>query len=228
MRMGAFVIIAAGAGLALSACETVQKTSTSAGGVAVKSGSAAGSAVGDTYSGVGEAASTPFRDLNLLRDRIPPILIRAYAHPYDQASANSCPAIADEIRQLDLALGPDVDIPRAPTVEGDMYDKGASFAANSALDAVRSASAGVLPMRYWLRRISGAARAEQEAKAVALAGAVRRGFLKAVGQGKGCDWPAAPLPPQVYQAKLAAAAAAASATPSSASPGQASQAKPQQ
>ena len=199
------------AAVGLSACQTVQSTSASTADFASRSGQAAGSAVGDTYQGMGEAASQPFHDLNLVRDRIPPVLVRAYARPYDTAGTDTCPAIVDQIRTLDLALGPDVDIPRAPTVEGDMFNKGASVAADAALDAVRSASGGVLPVRSWVRRLSGAARAEQEAKAVALAGSVRRGYLKAVGQIKGCDWPASPLPPQIYQAKLAAAAAAEAA-----------------
>jgi predicted TIM-barrel fold metal-dependent hydrolase len=92
-----------------------------------------------------------------------------------------------------------------------MFNKGASLAADAALEAVRSATGGVIPVRGWVRRFSGAARAEQEAKAVALAGSVRRGYLKAFGLMKGCDWPAAPLAPQVYQAKVAAAQAAAAA-----------------
>lgn len=200
---------AAGAAMALAGCSTMQQTSASAGNFASKSGTAAGSAVGDTYQGMSKAASTPFHDLNLVRDRLPPVLIRAYARPYDRADTETCPAIVDQIHQLDLALGPDVDIPRAPTAEGDAFSKGSSLAAQAALEAVASASGGVIPARGLVRRLSGAARAEQEAKAVALAGAVRRGYLKAIGQAKGCDWPASPLPPQMYQKFAAAAAAAA-------------------
>ena len=216
MRKSAIIITTtAGAALALSACTSMQQTSASAGDFASRSGTAAGSAAADTASNVGDAASEPLRDLNLMHDQIPPALIRAYARPYDQTGADTCPAIADQIRQLDLALGPDVDIPKAPTEEKDMFNKGASLAADAALDAVRSATGGVIPVRSWVRRFSGAARAEQEAKAVALAGSVRRGYLKAIGQMKGCDWPASPLAPQVFQAKVAAAqaAAAAQATP---------------
>lgn len=221
MRKSAIIITAAaGAAIGLSACSSMRQTSASASDFASRSGTAAGSAAYDTATNVGDAASEPLRDLNLMRDQIPPALIRAYARPYDQTGIDTCPAIADQIRQLDLALGPDVDIPQAPTQEKDMFNKGASLAADAALEAVRSATGGVLPVRGWLRRLSGAARAEQEAKAVALAGSVRRGYLKAVGQSKGCDWPASPLAPQVYQAKVAAAQAAAA--------GQTPPAKPQQ
>ncbi len=210
-RSAIIITATAGAAMALSACSTMRQTSASAGDFANRGGAAAGAAAADTYSNVGDAASVPLHDLNLMRDQIPPALIRAYARPYDQTGMDTCPAIADQIHQLDLALGPDVDIPQAPTQEKDMFNKGAALAADAALDAVRSATGGVIPVRSWVRRVSGAARAEQEAKAVALAGSVRRGYLKAIGQSKGCDWPASPLAPQVYQARVAAAQAAAAA-----------------
>jgi hypothetical protein len=203
------LVAAAGAAVALAGCQSMQQTSASTADIAARSGKAAGSAAADTYQGVGEAASTPLHDLNLMQDRMPPILIHAYAHPYDRTGLDTCPAIADEIHQLDLALGPDVDIPQSTTTEGDMFQKGASVAADAALDAVRSATGGVIPIRSWVRRMSGAVRAEQEAKAVALAGSVRRGYLKALGESKDCNWPASPLPPQIYRAKLAALNAAA-------------------
>ena len=147
----------------------------------------------DRMPGVNDAVQAPLRDLNLTSDNIPLILVRAYAKPYDVAGLGSCRAILDQVSALDLALGPDVDIPRGPTVEEDMLSKGRGLAGDAALDAVRSATSGVLPVRSWVRRFSGANRAEQEAKAIALAGSVRRGFLKAMGSQQHCDWPAAPL-----------------------------------
>ncbi len=147
----------------------------------------------DRMPGVNDAVKAPLRDLNLTSDNIPVILVRAYAKPYDTAGLGSCQAILDQVSALDLALGPDVDIPRGPTAEEDMLAKGRGLAGDAALDAVRSATSGVLPVRSWVRRFSGANRAEQEAKAIALAGSVRRGFLKAIGSQQHCDWPAAPL-----------------------------------
>jgi hypothetical protein len=143
--------------------------------------------------GVSDAVKAPLRDLNLLDDDIPIILVRAYQHPYDTGGLTSCAAILDQVAALDLALGPDVDIPRAGNDHDDMFAKGKGLAGDAALDAVRSATTGVIPVRSWVRRLSGAARAEQEVKAVVLAGAVRRGFLKAEGLQLHCDWPAAPL-----------------------------------
>lgn len=167
-----------------------------------RSAHAAGDAASDTYAGLGGAAMAPLRDLNLMHDDVPPILVRAYARPYDLTGLDACEGITEQVHQLDLALGPDVDIPRSASPEKDMFAKGATLAADAALDAVRSATTGVIPVRSWVRRFSGANRAEQEAKAVALSGSVRRGYLKAIGQAKGCDWPAAPLRPQINRAKL--------------------------
>ncbi len=147
----------------------------------------------DRLPGVNDAVKAPLRDLNLTNDNIPVILVRAYAKPYDLSGLGSCRAILDQVSALDLALGPDVDIPRGATAEEDMFSKGRGLAGDAALDAVRSATSGVIPIRSWVRRFSGANRAEQEAKAIALAGSVRRGFLKALGSQQHCDWPAAPL-----------------------------------
>ena len=196
--------------VALCGCASTSKSSEAS--FTDRSTAAAGSAVNDTYSGLPGAAQAPLRDLNLMHDQVPPILVRAYARPYDATGLETCPAIAEQVRQLDLALGPDVDIPLGATPEKDMFSKGASFAADAALDAAKAATTGVIPLRSWVRRFSGANRAEQQAKAVALAGSVRRGYLKAIGQAKGCDWPAAPLAPQAIQAKTAPDAAPAPTT----------------
>ncbi len=147
----------------------------------------------DRMPGVNEAVLAPLRDLNMVEDDVPTVLVRAYAKPYDTTGLDSCQAILDQVSALDLALGPDVDIPRSPSARDDMLDKGKGMAASAALDAVRSATTGVIPVRSWVRRLSGATEAEQEAKAIALAGSVRRGFLKAMGVQQHCDWPAAPL-----------------------------------
>jgi hypothetical protein len=147
----------------------------------------------DRMPGVNDAVRAPLRDLNLVEDNVPTILVRAYAKPYDTKGLDSCQAILDQVSALDLALGPDVDIPRSQSAGEDMFSKGRGMAGEAALDAVRSATTGVIPIRSWVRRFSGATRAEQEAKAIALAGSVRRGFLKAMGVQQHCDWPAAPL-----------------------------------
>ena len=147
----------------------------------------------DRMPGVNDAVKAPLRDLNLTDDNVPIILVRAYAKPYDTRGLDSCQGILDQVTALDLALGPDIDIPRGGDAKEDMFSKGRGLAGDAALDAVRSATTGVIPVRSWVRRLSGANRAEQEAKAIVLAGSIRRGFLKAMGVQQHCDWPAAPL-----------------------------------
>lgn len=194
------VLVAISGALALAGCGSMSKND-----FAEKSIAAGSSAYDQTAQGLPGAAQAPLRDLNLVRDQIPPILVRAYARPYDRQGLDTCPVILDQVHQLDLALGPDVDIPLAATPEKDMFAKGAGFAADAALDAAKAATTGMIPLRSWVRRLSGANRAEQQAKAVALAGSVRRGYLKALGEQKGCDWPAAPLKPGSPEAEKVAA-----------------------
>lgn len=198
MGMRAVWLVLAGASL-LAGCGTMSKND-----FAAKSMAAGSSAYDQTAQGLPGAAQAPLRDLNLVHDEIPPVLVRAYARPYDRQGLDTCPAILDQVHQLDLALGPDVDIPLGATPEKDMFAKGAGFAADAALDAAKAAATGIIPLRSWVRRLSGANRAEQQAKAVALAGSVRRGYLKALGEQKGCDWPAAPLKPGSPEAEKVA------------------------
>ena len=147
----------------------------------------------DRMPGVNDAVKAPLKDLNLTSDNVPLALVRAYAKPYDASGLDSCDAILEQVSALDLALGPDVDIPRSPSAKEDMFAKGRGMAGDAALDAVRSATTGVIPIRSWVRRFSGANSAEQEVKAIVLSGEVRRGFLKALGLQQRCEWPAAPL-----------------------------------
>jgi hypothetical protein len=189
-------LIVVGAAAGVAGCAFPSLPSPDFGGAthaAHQSADAVSQGAEDRMPGVNDAVKAPLRDLNLLEDNVPTILVRAYAKPYDAEGLGSCQAILDQVSALDLALGPDVDIPRGPTTEQDMFAKGRGFAGDAALDAVRSATTGVIPVRSWVRRFSGANRAEQEVKAIALAGAVRRGFLKAMGVQQHCDWPAAPL-----------------------------------
>lgn len=52
--------------------------------------------------------------------------------------------------------------------------------------------ASFIPFRGILRELSGAAGQERDWRAAIYAGSVRRGFLKGLGQQKGCAYPARP------------------------------------
>ena len=135
-----------------------------------------------------EAVTTPLADVNLKRVRIPDVLRRAVANPYDPHGTGQCRTIAAEVAQLDDALGPDADEPPAPdTREG--LARTAGQAHSVAVVAVREGVSSAVPFRGWVRQISGAARRQ---KAVQDAGSIRRGYLKGVGMRLNCAPPAAP------------------------------------
>ena len=146
---------------------------------------------GDMYAGVGTAAKKPFRDLNMMQDPIPPVLVRAEVRPYDVAGLESCDAILNKVAQLDLALGPDLDSPK--DLKTDRTARAATLAAAAAIDAASSAAEGFLPMRSVIRQVTGANSYDEHVKHALLAGTERRAFLKAVGMQHNCSWPAAPL-----------------------------------
>ncbi|MBA4787352.1 MAG: hypothetical protein H2039_04885 [Brevundimonas sp.] len=135
---------------------------------------------GKTFSeGVGEAATAPLDDLNLRRQEVPEILITARRAPYATAGLQRCSAVIAQIDALDEALGPDVDQPAPATGTGDQ-------AANAALDMVRDTATDFIPLRSWVRRLSGAAAHDREVQAAIRAGLVRRGFLKGIAHQRRC------------------------------------------
>jgi hypothetical protein len=183
--------------------------------MADRSRGAAVSAVNQTYRGIGEAASSPLRDLNLMKKEIPVVLLAAMDAPYQTRTAFDCPSIAQEVAALDIVLGPDVDVPDEER-RRDYYRIGAEEAADAALDAVRDAAEGVVPVRSWVRRLTGAQQHDKKIKEAIYAGSVRRAFLKGMGDQRGCMHPAAPL----------TSAYSAPAAPSAADAGQAAAAAP--
>ena len=164
---------------------------------------------GQLYMGAGAALRAPLHDLNMMQDKISPVLLRAELHPYDLTEVNSCNDVLDRVAELDLALGPDVDTPK----QGNRtrMARGADFAASTALDAAGSAAEHFIPMRGTIKQLSGAQRYENHAKHAALAGTTRRAFLKAIGMEHSCTWPAAPL--DFHPTKVADASAAWNGAP---------------
>lgn len=140
---------------------------------------------GATFSaGVGTAATAPLDDLNLRRQEVPEVLISARRAPYTVDGLRRCAAVIAQIDDLDAALGPDVDQPQPTQTTGEQ-------AGNAALDIVRDTATDFIPLRSWVRRLSGAAAHDREVQAAIRAGLVRRGFLKGIAQQRGCRRPAA-------------------------------------
>jgi hypothetical protein len=185
----------AGAGAALAGCQSAPIQYAGQGANATYQAASVSfltvrSAGGEIYNGAGRAVSQPFHDLNMMQDQIPPVLLRAESHPYDLAGVNSCTDVLNRVSELDLALGPDVDLPKLKRKRSALS---ADFAAGAALDAAGSAAEHFIPMRSTIRQLSGAQRYDNHVKHAVLSGTTRRSFLKAVGMSHNCGWPAAPV-----------------------------------
>lgn len=129
---------------------------------------------------VRDIATTPIQDLNLSRDEIPAVLQHAAVAPYDVEGLAGCENIAAAIAGLDEVLGPDMDI---ATEQGGNISVGR---------VAKSAVGSLIPFRGIIREITGAADHQRQFEEAIYAGAVRRGFLKGLGQQRGCAYPARP------------------------------------
>lgn len=148
---------------------------------------------------VGNVVSTPADDLNLSSEDIPEVLQRAVIDAYDRQGLESCERIGAEIAELDAVLGLDFD-----SFTGGQRRLSAGRLAKSAVGTL-------IPFRGIVRELSGAAKNEREFSEAVMAGAVRRGYLKGMGEKMGCPYPARPIDPATRAANAAAAAAEAAA-----------------
>ena len=148
----------------------------------------------NTGSRIGEAVTAPLEDLNLIRTKIPRVLNEARLDPYQQPDDMSCKAIESVVVELNEALGPDLDVRRSSS-DRRLLEKGGDMAGDSAINALRDTTQGVIPFHGWVRKLTGAERHSREVSSAIAAGIVRRAFLKGLGVSQGCEAPAAPLPP---------------------------------
>lgn len=129
--------------------------------------------------GLAAATLTPLEDLNLRRDEIPQVLLEAQANPYGLAGLSRCGPLRGEIDRLDFVLGPDVDQPE----EREALE---NRAADAALAAVSEAAGDLIPMRSWVRRLSGAHAHSRAVREAVEAGQARRSYLKGVAFARRC------------------------------------------
>jgi|GEM_PF-325474 len=151
--------------------------------------------VGKRDPDVGNIASTPADDLNLSTEDIPEVLQRAVADAYSRDAIESCSQIAAQIAELDSVLGLDFD-----EYSGEQRRVSAGRLAKSAVGSL-------MPFRGIVRELSGAAKNQREFEEAVMAGAVRRGYLKGMGETMDCPYPARPVDPQTRAANAALAAA---------------------
>ncbi|MEO0462032.1 MAG: hypothetical protein AAF127_02805 [Pseudomonadota bacterium] len=130
-----------------------------------------------------DIAKTPLQDLNLEKDEIPEVLVMASDDPYNSQGLINCNSIVGEIAKLDTILGDDYDL------------RGAEDTGMDANKAAKRVVGSFIPFRGIVREVTGAAGDERKARAAVTAGLVRRGFLKGLGQSRGCEYPARPKDP---------------------------------
>lgn len=135
------------------------------------------------------AATAPLRDLNVVRAKIPPILLEALSDPYARPprKVTTCPQLIELVRPLDEALGPDIDVSPAGEDE-DLMDRSRQTALGAAADLASDA----IPFRGWVRKLSGAEKHDRLVQSAIIAGNVRRSYLKGLGEARGCNPPATP------------------------------------
>lgn len=149
----------------------------------------------------------PFQDANVIRTRIPPALRIAELAPYARPEPADCFHISAAVQDLDDALGDDFDI--EPVADATVSQKRARQAGEAMVIGVRQAATDFIPMRGWVRQLSGAARHDRQVRGAVYAGRVRRSYLKGLGEALGCPYPAAPK----NASPLPVAALAATAKP---------------
>jgi hypothetical protein len=132
------------------------------------------------------AAEAPLRDVNVLRTKIPEVLLYAMADPYSRPPPGwKCVDLITMVAPLDDALGEDLD---SPSQQQGMTEKGK----DSAMGLAAGAASDFIPFRSWVRKLSGAERHDTLVQNAIIAGAVRRAYLKGLGEAKGCNPPATP------------------------------------
>ena len=127
-----------------------------------------------------DVARTPLEDLNIDAADLPDILVKAALNPYAMAEMTTCNDLVREIALLDNTLGPDYDLPQE---EGSRISAGRIG---------KSLVGSLIPFRSIVREITGANKRKDDYEDAVTAGLVRRGYLKGVGLGRGCSYPARP------------------------------------
>jgi hypothetical protein len=127
-------------------------------------------------------AKSPLKDVGVIKDKIPPVLLDARASAYALPSPLTCETIFAAVDALDAVLAPDLDNPETQVKSG-----------MSATEIGETVVHSLTPLRSWVRKLSGAEKNDNEVRQAVLAGSVRRGYLKGVGLQRGCKPPAAPL-----------------------------------
>lgn len=141
--------------------------------------------------GISGAVSAPLRDVNIVRTKIPRVLLEAMDDPYQRPANADCKSLIELVTPLDNALGEDID-QNPPAENEDLMDRGRKAAGQAALGAIASTAQDMIPMRGWVRKLTGAERHDRLVQSAITSGNVRRAYLKGLGEARGCNPPATP------------------------------------
>ena len=129
----------------------------------------------------GDVMKQPLNDLNVVKPKVAPVLVRAKAAPYGRPNGD-CQILNAEILELNTALGPDFDAATAQkaSLSKKLSDGGFSLASRAVSSAI--------PYRGIVRQVTGAEKSAHDVNDALLAGIARRAYLKGYGQMLGCEF----------------------------------------
>lgn len=125
---------------------------------------------------INNALTSPLQDLNLVREKIPDVLLTAEKNPYAISLASSCKELEEEIDALDKVLAPDID--QKTKKDTDIVQSGVDALGDASLNAIKRTTESVIPYRSWVRKLTGAERSSKLVAKTIQAGNLRRAFLK--------------------------------------------------
>jgi hypothetical protein len=133
------------------------------------------------------AAEAPLHQLNLVGEKIPPVLMTASADPYAYPRPLTCKTLAAAVDELTVALGPDFDVPPPPGKK--VYASG-----GAGLQLANGAAGSVFPygLGGLVGMVSGASKRDAHILRALNAGGARRAYLKGLGEARRCPAPATP------------------------------------
>ncbi len=126
---------------------------------------------------VADILAQPGRDLGVVPTRVPELLEKLLANPYDREGTASCAELRVGIARLSAILGPDW---------GDALPKGESREEALAKAGIRAGMSSLIPFRGLVREATGAAAADRRRQQAIEAGLARRGFLRGIAREKRC------------------------------------------
>lgn len=147
-------------------------------------GPSAGERIDETRRGLGNAIVSPLRDVGIVKAEVPRAL-DDITYPYNVGPlVNGCAQVSYEIGALDALLGPESYAPKGGK---SLSTQGMDAVQNAGIDAAQSVTSDFIPFRSWVRKASGAEKAERDAALAIEMGQTRRSFLRGYGAAMGCN-----------------------------------------